>query len=133
MQKDFKEISITGATKVRDVQKEFASFYPFLKIEFSKNEHGIFSKNHKVNPENSLIKSGHSPLHVKLNVDEERTIAEVERDCHELSGLSIQICRKSGNVWNAISITNSWSLQSQNMAGEFISTEMQKHHDSCKI
>ncbi|MCW3110780.1 MAG: hypothetical protein JWQ09_5286 [Segetibacter sp.] len=126
MQKDIKEITITGATKVRDVQKEFASFYPFLKIEFSKNEHGVFFKNHKVNPENSVIKSGHLAVRVKLNVDEERTIAEVEKDCHELLGLSIQICRKSGNVWNAISITNSWTLQSQNMAGEFISTEMQK-------
>jgi hypothetical protein len=126
MQKNIKEITITSDSKVRDVQKEFEAYYPFLKIEFSKNNSQVFSKSHKVNPENSVIKSSLVPVLVKLNLDEERTIAEVESDCYELLGLCIQICRKSGNVWNAISITNNWTLQSQNVAGEFISTEMQK-------
>ena len=121
MQKDIKEIIITSDTKVKDVQKNFSSFYPFLKIESQR-----FSKNQKVDPDNLISKNLHLLGSVKLNVDEERTIAEVENDCQELLGLSIQIFRKSGNVWNAISITNSWTLQSQNTAGEFISTEMQK-------
>ena len=126
MQKKIKEITITRDTVVRDIQNEFAIFYPFLKIEFSRKESGVLYKNHKVNSDTlpSRISNLSGPL--KLNVDEERTIAEVENDCQKLLGLSIQICRKSGNVWNAISLTNSWTLQSQNMAGEFISTEMQK-------
>ena len=36
----------------------------------------------------------------------------------------MQVFRKSGNIWNAISLTDSWTLESQNEAGEFISTEM---------
>jgi hypothetical protein len=125
-EKNIKEITITGDTKVTDVQKEFEAYYPFLKIEFSKNNGRIFSKSHKVNPENSVINSPDVPVCISLNLSAERTISEVENDCYDSFGLSIQICRKSGNVWNAISITNSWTLESQNMAGEFISTEMQK-------
>ena len=124
MEKNTNEIIITGVTKVRDVQKEFEQFYPFLKIEFSKAEKGNSSKSHTFKPENSIIEITELPASVKLNVDEERTISEVEKDCHELLGLSIEVFRKSGNVWNAISLTNSWTLQSQNKAGEFISTEM---------
>jgi hypothetical protein len=121
-----KEITITNDTKVRDVQTEFEAYYPFLKIEFSKSKSGILTRSHKVNSDSLISKISNLPVPVILNVDVERTIAEVEKECQDLLGLSIQICRKSGNVWNAISITNSWTLQSQNTAGEFISAEMQK-------
>jgi hypothetical protein len=39
-------------------------------------------------------------------------------------GVIVQVSRKSGNVWNVISITEGWTLESQNSAGEFISSEM---------
>lgn len=121
-----KKITITIDTKVKDVQTEFEAYYPFLKIEFSKNKSETFNKSHTVKPDNLISNISYLTARVNLNIDGERTIAEVEKDCLDLLGLSIQICRKSGNVWNAISITNSWSLETQNMAGEFISTEMQK-------
>jgi hypothetical protein len=34
------------------------------------------------------------------------------------------VSRKSGNVWNMISVTDGWTLESQNSAGEFISSQM---------
>ena len=121
-----KEITIGNDTKVKDIQIAFEAYYPFLKIEFSTNGSRIFSKSHKVDSDILISKISNFPTPVHLDVDVDRTIAEVEKDCRDLLGLSIQICRKSGNVWNAISLTNSWTLQSQNVAGEFISTEMQK-------
>ncbi len=39
-------------------------------------------------------------------------------------GLYIQVFGKSGNVWNVISFTDSWTLESHNKAAEFISAEM---------
>ncbi|MCW3079042.1 hypothetical protein [Segetibacter sp.] len=121
-----KKITITTDTKVRDVQAQFETCYPFLKIEFSKSKSGDFTRSSKVNPDNLISKISSLPGTVSLNVEAERTIAQVEEECQKLLGLSIQICRKSGNISNAISITNSWTLQSQNIAAEFISAEMQK-------
>lgn len=116
---------MTRDSHLADIQNAFNLFYPFLKIEFSTNTKGIFAfKKHKLNPETSLNGIAILSEPVTLNVDEDRTIAEVEVDCMELLGLSIQVFRKSGNVWNVISLTDSWTLASQNKAGEFISTEM---------
>lgn len=119
-----KEIRITRNSLVTDIQQAFTLFYPFFKIEFSKNEKEHPSKSYKVNSESSIGKITTITAAAELNVDDDRTVAEVEKDCRELFGLSIQVFRKSGNVWNVISLTNSWTLRSQNMAGEFISTEM---------
>lgn len=116
MENNSKEITIDRDSLVINIQKEFTLFYPFLKIEFSSNTKRFHSSSFET--ENAT--------NVKLNVNEDRTIAEIEKDCVELLGLFIQVFRKSGNVWNVISLTKSWTLQSQNLAGEFISTEMQK-------
>lgn len=61
---------------------------------------------------------------ITMDFNEERTVAEVEKDFRELLGVQIKVCRKSGNVWNEITLTDNWTLKSQNTAGEFISTEM---------
>src|SRR4051794_17951006 len=125
MEQISKEIIITSAILVIDIQKQFTLFYPFLKIEFFAKPNAISSlKKHTVNSATSISKLTSLPATVKLNVAEDRTVAQVEQDFREQLGLSIQVFRKSGNVWNAISLTDSWTLESQNKAGEFISTEM---------
>ena len=126
MKKNIKEITIGRNTRIKDIQEEFRLIYPYLAIDFSDKRSEGFFKSRKVNPDNLISNIYCTPGTIKLNVDEERTISEVENEWLELLGLSIQILRKSGNVWNVISITNSWTLQSQNRAGEFISTEMEK-------
>ena len=108
-----------------DIHNQFTLFYPYLKIEFFAKPTGVYSlKKQTVNPATTISKLTGLAGEVKLNVAEDRTVAQVEKDFREQLGLSIQVCRKSGNVWNAISLTDSWTLESQNKAGEFISTEM---------
>ncbi|WP_018617442.1 hypothetical protein [Segetibacter koreensis] len=125
MDNNSKEIIITRDSIVVDIQKAFNLFYPYLKIEFSTSPKGVLSlKKHSINPQNSIGKITNLTSTLKLNVDEDRTVAEIEKECRELLGLSIQVFRKSGNVWNVISLTDGWTLESQNKAGEFISTEM---------
>src|SRR3954447_20965882 len=115
MEENSNEIVISKDSLVMDIQREFSSFYPFLKIEFSTKVKLPFSfRNHKVNPESKISKITSPAFPVKLNVGPERTIAQFEEDCRELLGLSMQVSRKSGNVWNNISLTDSWTLESQN-------------------
>ncbi len=120
-----KQIVISSDSIVIDIQKAFSSYYPFLKIEFYKKEKHLLSyKINKVNPGSLIFQIIEVRATVKVDVENNRTIAEIEKDFTDLLGLSIQVFRKSGNVWNVISLTDSWTLESQNNAGEFISTEM---------
>ena len=43
-----------------------------------------------------------------------------------LLGLNAKISRKSGKVWNAISLTKGWTLERQNAAGEYVSEIMRE-------
>ena len=125
MEENSKEIVINKDSLVIDIQSKFTSFYPFLKIEFLTKAKKYFSfRNNKVNPESKISKITDSTFPVKLDVGPERTIVEIEEDCQALLGLTMQVSRKSGNVWNAISLTDNWTLRSQNEAAEFICTEM---------
>lgn len=123
MEKISKEILITGDSLLTDIGQQFSLFYPFLKIEFSKKNIFHFKKN-KLQPGVRIKQLTTLATPVKVNVDNNITIAELEKMFSNLLHLSVQVFRKSGNVWNAISLTDSWTLESQNKAGEFISTEV---------
>lgn len=109
---------------IGDIQFQFNSLYPFLKIEFSKINGSSTSK--KVNPNSVYCLKDFSALSsaVILNVDKNRTIKQIVMDCKDKLDLCMHVFRKSGNVWNVISLTDSWTLESQNNAGQFISYEM---------
>ena len=62
---------------------------------------------------------------IHIDVSDEQTIGALIKDFKHNSGTNIDVYRKSGNVWNMISLTESWTLKSQNNAGKFISCEMQ--------
>jgi hypothetical protein len=125
MENNNKQIIMTGNSLLIDIQKHFNIVYPFLKIEFCTNSKGIFpSKKHLVNPQSPLSMVSGLSNEVTLHLDDDRTVAEIETDCRELLEVSSQVYRKSGNVWNVISLTDNWTLRSQNNAAEFISTEM---------
>ena len=126
MTNEAREILINQDTLVSDIQETFNGFYPFLKIEFSKlqgNNQGP-QKSKKILPEDSMKEITIAAMPVKIIMESKLTIAQLEDDCIQKLGLLVQISRKSGNVWNAISLTENWTLEEQNNAGKFISFEM---------
>lgn len=125
MKQVVKEITINGDSLVMDIQKAFNLLYPFLKIEFSKSGMNTYLlKNIKVSPADTIKQVTGIAALKKLDVAGNKTVAEVEKELKDALGLYGKIFRKSGNVWNMISLTDSWTLESQNKAGEFISKEM---------
>lgn len=116
-------IHIDNDSLVRDIQLEFSTYYPFLKIEFlAKNTNAKSSKS-SLEPHFQLKQLTELRPHT-IDINVNRTVAEVSNDFQELLPIVVQMSRKSGNVWNTISISDGWTLQSQNAAGEFISSEM---------
>jgi hypothetical protein len=116
------DIKISNEKSVGEVQKEFRSVFPFLKIEFfKKNGTDSKSRAHTI-PEKTrigIIRSIGNPGHI--NIDPDRTVEEIESDFFKQMGLVVQIFRKSGNVWIATTLTDQWSLDRQNHAGELMS------------
>lgn len=125
MKPDNTQILIDRERLLKDVQAEFSTYYPFLKLEFlATDKSGKTLKSMKIDPQTSLRHLAQPGIPNTINVSYYRTVSELSHDFEHLLGVIVQVYRKSGNVWNVISITDGWTLESQNAAGEFISTEM---------
>lgn len=118
------EIIFENGCLIGDIQHQFNLLYPFLKIEFLKQSGHASGKHVKLPATHRIIDASGTCTSCVLNVDKDRTIAQIADDCMQKLGLSLQVLRKSGNVWNLISITDSWTLENQNNAARFISSEM---------
>lgn len=124
METNSSDITLKPGSLIRDIQFKFNSLYPFLKIEFCKNGGISNGKKAILNSEYCLKDISELSSNTILNVDKNRTIEYLALDSIDKLGLSIQVFRKSGNVWNVISLTDNWTLENQNNAGQFISAEM---------
>ena len=61
-----------------------------------------------------------------IDISKEKTVAALEKDLHDKTGLVAQVFRKSGKVWIETSLTYDWTLGQQNNEGELITN----HSDS---
>lgn len=119
-----KEISINNDSLIGDIQHEFSACYPFLKVEFLATTNKLKQgRETLLDPGTSLKQLANINKHT-IDINRYRTVAQVSQDLREALGVMVRMCRKSGNVWSTISISDSWTLQSQNVAGEYISSEM---------
>jgi len=123
------EILINKDSLFMDIQSAFAASYPFLKIDFFTNgSHTDLPKSRLIDPKtpvSKLVKDGST---IRINIGCNKTVSELSHDFKNTLGLTAQISRKSGNVWLVVSLTEEWTLQSQNEAGEHISSEMETIH-----
>lgn len=120
-----KEILIDNETYLKDIQSRFNAFYPYLKIEFLEPKRNL-PRGFKDNLYSVQIKDiSYIPQLIFINVSNEQTISELVKDFRNNCGTNIEVYRKSGRVWNTITLTDSWTLDSQNNAGKFISCKME--------
>lgn len=111
---------IINSKTISELQKEFSTEFPYLKIEF-------FDAPYK--PEKALPKSKIYPTDRKLssvrrvhsegkfNVKAADKVSDFEEGLWVNFGLSAQVFRKSGNLWIETSLTDSWTLEQQNREG----------------
>jgi len=109
---------------IRQVRQHFNDLYPYLKINFflsRKNEkelnaHSIvFSDAVKLKEINPVFSGG------DIEVSDDMSILDFENEFLRRFGLSVQVSRRSGNLWLDTTKTNQWSLKEQNDHGEAIS------------
>lgn len=119
-------LAIFADRKISEIQEEFSQEYPFLKIEFFKN--GEVRKERY--PAHLMIANQFSLKEAwfknkkegYMNISESMTVSELENIFMDSYGLSVQVFRKSGNLWLETTMTDGWTLKQQNDHGQEISS-----------
>jgi hypothetical protein len=117
-------LSISDRITISDLQNQFTSYYPYLRMEFFSQEHSQGEPTHR-----KLMKSANKTLGEcrtvhkagTVEIRPEMTVAELEQKFKEQFGLNMQLFRKSGKVWLETTITDNWTLNAQNSQGEALS------------
>jgi len=117
-------INITPDKIIREIQQEFSREFPFLKIEFFKKGYRYkqSSQREKVIPRELKVGSPRIfDSKAGFRVTPSMTVKELEKRCEDELGLSVQVYRKSGNLWLETTMTENWTLKQQNDSGREIS------------
>lgn len=112
---------------IGELQEDFNTAFPFLKIEFYKKANGkaVLNNNQHLNKSVSLGKAGVSNEGT-LKVADTMTVGELEHIFKEQFGADIQVSRKSGSLWLETTMTDNWTLLQQNEHGKELSTPAMK-------
>lgn len=107
------KIFITEEFLIRNIQNEFHSHYPHLKLEFFKNPHGAFEgcpKKERLAPDTPIddIRNIHSAAWI--DIGKHVTAAGLEQQFAHLLGLSAQVFRRSGGIWLETTAMDSHTL-----------------------
>ncbi|MFN8278468.1 MAG: hypothetical protein U0T84_13370 [Chitinophagales bacterium] len=118
------EIAIHDNRKLRDIQSEFRTYFPYLKIEFFDvpYEPGKAQRrDHLLMPERKVGACRKIHRDGAIEIIPGKTVMQLENEFWSQFGLSVQVFRHSGNVWIETSLTDSWSLKRQNDEGRELS------------
>lgn len=111
------QLHITPESTIAEIQKEFHRFYTFLKIEFYSEPHkaGELSREkYRIAHDKKMFEVGKKNVNAIFEWSENTTVSAFEKELFGVCGLSIQVFRKSGNIWIETSITDKWTLEKQN-------------------
>lgn len=119
------QLIIDRERQISEVQQDFSNAYPFLKIEFFRNgmkRQSRYPANLKIGSHARLKESWvWKKDNGSLDFDDAMTVLELEEAFMDQFGLSVQVFRKSGNIWLETTMTDHWSLKRQNDHGKEIS------------
>lgn len=108
---------------LHDVQTEFNSYFPYLKIGFFNKRHKAFQGTDRtalLKPEIKLPLTGGKD-NVEIEISESMTVRALEDMFKEQLNLNIQVFRKSGRSWLETTVTDNWTLKKQNEEGKELS------------
>lgn len=100
---------------VEEIEHEFNSAYPFLKISFFTKEEG--AANQEVDPSAELIEVTGVLKEGDISINSTDTVKEVEQKFEKQYGLPVHIFRRQKDVWMDTGITDDLTLQEQNTWG----------------
>lgn len=113
------EFKIEGEKPFKKIQEKFNNIYPYLKIEdlrMANTSMGSSLKKQSQCHKSKLEKGSTDKLFIIIN--NLTTVADLVNQFCENLNLPVRVLRKSNNHWIETSLTDSWTLEKQNMAGK---------------
>lgn len=121
-------LEITGDKAIMDVQRDFSSIYPYLKLEFFKNgavRRDSYSAQRQLLPHQRLKEAWYTKKEEGiLELENKMTVLDLENSLLDRFGLSAQVFRRSGNLWLETTVTDHWTLKMQNDHGREITARI---------
>lgn len=115
------KLDISKTRTIHEIQQDFTDCYNFLKLEFYKpGEAGMSVKLRERIPHSALLKSAGLKSNGHMDISDDMTVGNLEKQFLEQFGLSVQVSRNSGGIWLETTMTDNWSLQKQNDYGREI-------------
>lgn len=116
-------ITINSNKTIEEVQAEFNSEFPYLKIQFFRHGHKAFKGNEKKELLPVTAKIGALKHHDgSIEIVPAMTVNDLETMFKNVFGLNVQVFRKSGKSWLETTVTDAWTLQKQNDEGKELSS-----------
>ena len=103
------EIRIEAGEPFEKLQKIFCDKFPYLKIECLCNDN-LIEKNQDKNLQ--LCND------CTIIINDNTTVADLLKQLKELLNITVQVLRRSNNLWIVTSLTDSWTLEKQNTASK---------------
>lgn len=119
-------LHISSNRLISDIQKEFNSAFPFLKLEFFNNRsfsRSNFSVSQLIPANKKIGDSQLAILDAEMEISEDMKVIDLEKMFKDKFKLAVQVFRKSGNLWLETTMTDNWTLLQQNNHGRELSTE----------
>jgi hypothetical protein len=116
------QIQIQNQRKLEEIQTDFNSAFPYLKIEFFSGTHTRGGSSEKT----GMLESGITVAECRtsgkegtLILREDMTVAELEQTFYREFGLPVQVFRKTDHhTWLETTATDFWTLKRQNQQGQ---------------
>lgn len=119
-------IDIDDKKTIADIQHEFNSAYPYLKLDFHAKPSrpgGVHSRKHVRNPGTRLAECRSTHTEGKVTIVPDMTVFSLLQNLNDVYGLAARVLRKSGKTWIPTTLTEDWTLKEQNVQGEFLSRQ----------
>lgn len=127
------KLQIRKTTKIKDLQKVFSDTYPYLKLDFYSRPHRemqLSAEKDKISPEEKISELGKLKEKGMIEIEDEKTVAELEAEFYEKFGIASQVSRRAGDIWIETSLTDNRSLDMQNQYGLMTSLPIESYDDN---
>lgn len=115
------QLQIKGNRSIKDIQEEFQTVFPDLRINFFHHSHAAGSPSEKADVigGDELVSAIQSQLaEGTVELDPGMKVAEFEATMQEKYGMGVQVFRRSGKQWIQTTITDHWTLGHQEEEGK---------------
>ncbi|OWY25488.1 hypothetical protein C7N43_19985 [Sphingobacteriales bacterium UPWRP_1] len=112
---------ITDEKKISEIQAEFRTKFPYLKLEFYAQPHtegGISANSVHADANKTVgeVRTIHQEGNLSINGN--LKVSTLEANFREIYGLNVQVFRRSRKIWLQTTATDEWTLAEQNRLGE---------------